>query len=73
MRITGMILCMLLATTTWAAQETVQETPKNAPKIEIESPIHDFKRINQGKVLNHDFTVFNRGTAPLEIKNVRPG
>jgi len=73
MRIIGIIAWMLLAATAWAGQETTEETAKAVPKIVIESPTYDFEKIHQGKVVKHDFKVFNRGTAPLEIKNVRPG
>ena len=43
------------------------------PIIEVEMPTYDFGRARQGEVVKHDFRVFNRGTAPLDIKSVKPG
>ena len=50
-----------------------EEEKKAVPIIEVENPAHDFGQVNQGAILKHDFRVFNRGSAPLKIKNVRPG
>jgi len=41
--------------------------------IEVEMPTYDFGRAPQGEVVKHDFRVFNRGAAPLDIKSVKPG
>ena len=46
---------------------------KTVPIIEVENPTYDFGQVNQGAIVKHDFRVFNRGSAPLEIKKVKPG
>jgi hypothetical protein len=43
------------------------------PVIEVETPIYEFPQVTQGEVVKHDFRVFNRGSAPLQIKGVKPG
>jgi hypothetical protein len=43
------------------------------PVIEVEKPTYDFHKVTEGDVVRHDFRVFNRGNAPLDIKNVKPG
>jgi hypothetical protein len=44
-----------------------------APAIEIENPNHQFEQVTEGDVVKHEFRVYNRGNAPLEIKKVKPG
>ena len=73
MRVIKAILCqcvvlMVLVALTHAAGEK-----EAIPVIEVERPTYDFQQINQGEVIKHDFRVFNRGNAPLQIKNVKPG
>lgn len=73
MRVIKVILCqcvvlMVLVALTHAAGEK-----KAIPVIEVERPTYDFQQITQGEVIKHDFRVFNRGNAPLQIKNVKPG
>jgi hypothetical protein len=41
--------------------------------IEVDVPTYDFHQVPEGQIVRHDFRVFNRGTASLEIKNVKPG
>ena len=53
-------------------QEPVTEQDA-VPVIVVEEPIHDFGRVSQGEAVIHDFRVLNKGTAPLEIKKVKPG
>lgn len=62
------MVMMVLAGITQAAEEN-----EAVPVIEIKNPTYDFQQIPQGEVVKHDFRVFNRGTAPLEIKSVKPG
>ena len=49
----------------------VQEGAK--PVIEVKESTFDFQQVNEGDVVKHDFQVFNRGDAVLEIKKVKPG
>ena len=48
------------------------QTPET-PIIEIDMPTYDFGTVTEGEVVEHKFWVFNRGGAPLEIKEVKPG
>lgn len=64
----GCLVLMAVAGFTQAAEE--QEA---VAAIEIEEPAYDFRQVSQGEVVKHDFRVFNRGSAPLEIKSVKPG
>ena len=63
----GCLILMLGAGFVQAAPEK-----KAVPVVEVENPTYEFNRVTQGEVVKHDFPVFNRGTAPLEIKNVKP-
>ena len=54
------------------AQEAVKEQTA-VPVIVVEESIHDFGQVSQGEAVTHDFRVLNQGTAPLEIKKVKPG
>ena len=33
----------------------------------------DFGEVKEGEVIEHSFSVFNQGDAPLEIVRVKPG
>jgi hypothetical protein len=48
-----------------------QETKK--PNLVIKETLFDAGEIDEGKVIEHTFSVHNSGDATLEIKNVRPG
>lgn len=47
-------------------------TAAAAPEIAVDQPAFDFGPIQQGKKVEHIFTIKNRGDTPLAIKNVRP-
>jgi hypothetical protein len=57
----------------WVALTQAAGEKEAVPVIEVEEPTYDFHQVNQGEVVKHDFRVFNRGNAPLQIKNVKPG
>ena len=44
--------------------------PENAPLIHMDQTTHTFPTVFEGERLSHDFKVFNRGTADLEIADV---
>lgn len=73
MRILGSILWGCLVVMVWAGFTQAKEESGAAPVIEVEMPTYDFKQVSQGEVVKHDFRVFNRGEASLEIKKVKPG
>jgi hypothetical protein len=77
MRVRGAMFCVWLVLMmgvgfAQGVEESVQEK-EAAPIIEVEKPTFDFDQVLEGKEVKHAFRVFNRGTAPLEIKSVKPG
>ena len=42
------------------------------PRMVLREKSFDFKEVNEGKVLEHAFKVFNEGEGPLQIIKVRP-
>jgi hypothetical protein len=73
MRICKQILCLCLVLTVWIGAAQATGAQEAVPVIEIEEAIYEFPQVTQGEVVKHDFRVFNRGNAPLEIKTVKPG
>jgi hypothetical protein len=73
MRMRGSILWGFLVLIVWAGYTQAGVEKEALPIIEVEMPTYDFGQALQGEVIKHDFRVFNRGTAPLDIKNVTPG
>ena len=57
---------ILNLTSGWAQQPT-------GPKMELKGKYFDAKHVKEGQIIEHTFTVFNRGDRPLEIKKVQPG
>jgi hypothetical protein len=72
-RMFGSMVLGLLVVIVWAGYTHAEADKEALPIIEVEMPTHDFGRAQQGEVVKHDFRVFNRGTAPLDIKSVKPG
>ena len=73
MRVLGSILLGCLVLIVWAGFTQATEETVAVPVIELEMPTYEFDQVSEGEVVEHDFRVFNRGTAPLEIKKVKPG
>jgi len=73
MRLLKQILCQCLVLIVWIGLAQAAAEKKTVPVIEIEGPTYEFPQVTQGEVVKHDFRVFNRGNAPLEIKSVKPG
>ena len=81
------MLCLCLVLVVWVGlihaagqdkkapiiEKEVPVTDKKVPAIEVENATYEFDQVTQGEVVKHDFRVFNRGEAPLEIKSVKPG
>lgn len=45
----------------------------SGPSMVIPQKSWHFNEVEEGKVVEHTFKVLNKGTAPLEIRNVHPG
>jgi len=74
MRMLKAILLQCLVLMVWVALTQAAGEKKEAiPVIEVEEPTYDFHQTTEGEDVKHDFRVFNRGNAPLEIKSVKPG
>ena len=73
MRVLKGILYSCLVLMVWVGLSQAAGEKVATPVIEVEEPTYDFHQVTQGEVVRHDFRVFNRGTAPLDIKNVKPG
>lgn len=43
------------------------------PKMVFQEKSFAFGEVDEGRKLEHTFTVSNRGESPLEIKKVKPG
>ena len=43
------------------------------PKMVLKEREFDFGEVKEGEVIEHSFSVFNQGDAPLEIVRVKPG
>lgn len=71
MRWVAVLLCGFFFLTTPMAAAAAEQAA--APVAELETLTHDFGQASQGEVIKYDFRVFNRGKAPLEIKDVKPG
>lgn len=67
----GLLLCLVLAF--WLGTAGAVEQENATPIIEIETPTYNFKEVSQGETVKHTFKVRNTGTAPLQIKGVKPG
>ena len=63
-------VCLVLIM--WTAHTQAEAQREAIPIIEIEMLTHDFGQVLEGELVRHDFRVFNRGNAALEIKNVKP-
>jgi hypothetical protein len=73
MKVVRAIILGCLVMLVWAGISRAAEESEAVPIIEIEHPTYDFQQTPQGEVVKHDFRVFNRGSASLEIKSVKPG
>jgi hypothetical protein len=66
------MLLGFLIVAVWSGFSEAKEETQPVPVIEVDMPSYNFKRVSQGDVVKHDFRVFNRGGATLEIKKVKP-
>ena len=73
MRVFQSIVLGCLAVVVWVGFVQAAQEKEAVPIIEVEKPTYDFGQVSQGEIVKHDFRVFNRGSASLEIKNVKPG
>ena len=70
-RILHSILILLLVSISLAKPCPAEKD--KVPVIEVDTTTYEFGQVSQGEVVTHDFKVFNRGDAVLEIKQVKPG
>jgi hypothetical protein len=73
MKLLNKLLYLCLILMLWVGLTQAAGEKEAVPVIEVEGASYDFRQVKQGEVIKHDFRVFNRGKASLEIKNVKPG
>lgn len=73
MRLAKHIFLSCLVLMMWIGLAQAADEKKAVPVIAVDQPAYEFPQVTQGEVVKHDFRVFNRGNAPLEIKSVKPG
>ena len=62
-----MIVCLLICLPATQAQQAT------GPRITIEEKSFDAKEVKEGELIEHTFTVVNKGDEVLEIRKVSPG
>lgn len=72
MNIPRLTLLASLMVTIWMGLSEAKDAVEPTPMIGVDQPTYEFGEVSQGDIVKHDFRVFNRGSAPLEIKEVRP-
>lgn len=58
-----MLLCLATA---WAQQAT-------GPRMVLKENYFDAQEVKEGDIIEHTFTVLNKGDRDLEIKRINPG
>ena len=51
----------------------VQAQEIRAPKLSLVEGLFDFKEVVEGEIVNHSFTLQNKGNDTLKILQVKPG
>jgi len=46
---------------------------ESVPKIYIENDKYDAGEVIEGTIINHTFTIYNRGKETLRINKIKPG
>ena len=72
MRVSRSMLLGFVIVVVWAGFSEAKEETQPVPVIVVDMPSYNFNQVSQGDVVKHDFRVFNRGAATLEIKKVKP-
>lgn len=62
-----LITCLFLCLPIGLAQQAT------GPRIEIEERLFNARKVKQGEIIEHAFTVKNNGDEDLEIRKVSPG
>ena len=51
----------------------LQAQDTRAPKLFLTDDMFDFKDVVEGEIINHSFTITNKGNETLKILQVKPG
>lgn len=62
-----LIVCLFLCLPTGLAQQAT------GPRIVIEKKFFNAQEVKEGEIIEHTFTVNNKGDEVLEIRKVNPG
>ncbi|UCF82545.1 MAG: DUF1573 domain-containing protein [Desulfobacteraceae bacterium] len=67
---TGCLILFILLFMPWSAYP---QAATQGPRLVLQEREFDFGKVKEGSRITHEFTVQNKGSAPLEIKKVSPG
>ena len=62
-----LIVCLFLCLPAGLAQKAM------GPRIVIEEKLFNAQEVKEGEIIEHVFTVYNKGDEALEIRKVSPG
>ena len=66
-----MVVMLMAAVLIWSPPARARGTGE--PSVQVPETRYNFAPVPEGTVVSHDFTVKNKGTAPLEITSVKSG
>lgn len=67
------IICSMLLVFILSSFSFADDAAKNGPVAFFPEPRYVFEQTLEGKELQHDFIIMNKGDAMLEVKKVNPG
>ncbi len=67
------LFCVLLIGFFLASVFPILAQKRQGPKMVVREREVDFGEVKEGDIIEHTFSVFNQGDAPLEIVRVTPG
>jgi hypothetical protein len=69
----NVLAALFWALVLWPALPVQAETPGARPRLSIDEPVFDGGEFRPGEPLTHEFTLRNKGDAPLLIEDIRTG
>ena len=64
--------CLLALFVVISLISTAMAVQGDGPQLFLEEKEFDFGKVDEGKTIEHAFTVYNRGDQPLIIEKVQP-
>ncbi|MBW1802854.1 MAG: DUF1573 domain-containing protein [Deltaproteobacteria bacterium] len=66
------IFCLVALFIVISVTSTAMAVQGDGPQLYLKEKTFDFGKVDEGKTIEHAFTVYNRGNQPLKIERVRP-